>query len=338
MKIIIPKLSTSNAIGFCRDLPQYELDDTYFFDVSDVNNYEPLPMLLTSAAIRQFCKERDLLPWDIQLRFDDNADYQYACHMGYFKAAGFTEGKAPGEAPGSASYIPITELSIKKLQQEAIQSGDYSSQGDIIEKEAKRLSIILSQGNRQFQQLLQYLIREAIRNIPEHADTDQVWICGQYWHNRNVAEIAILDEGIGVYRSLSKNRIHREYITSNEEALRWAVKPGVSSAFTPATGQKDNDTWANSGYGLFMISEICKYTGGWFTFVSGDDCLRIYSNNSGVYGTHFNGTALGIRINTSKIQNHQSIIDAVRKSGEQTAKDIKNAFKEASTPSKGLIY
>lgn len=338
MKIVIPKLSTSNAIGFCRELPQYDTADTYFFDVSNINNYEPLPMLLTSAAIRQFCIERDLFPWDIQLRYDENSAYQYACHMGYFQAAGFTEGKAPGEAPGSASYIPITELSIMKLQQEAIQSGDYSSQGDIIEKEAKRLSIILSQDNRQLQQLMQYLIREAIRNIPEHAETDQVWICGQYWHNRNLAEIAILDEGIGVYRSLSKNRIHREYITSNEEALRWAVKPGVSSAFTPATGQKDKDTWANSGYGLFMISEICKYTGGWFTFVSGDDCLRIYSNNSGVYGTHFKGTALGIRINTSKINNYQSIIDAVRKSGEQTAKDIKNAFKKASAPSKGLIY
>lgn len=338
MKIIIPKLSTANAICFCRDLTQYEPADTYFFDVSDINNYEPLPMLLTSAAIRQFCKERELLPRDIRLRYNDNADYHYACHMGYFQAAGFMEGKAPGEASGSTTYIPITKLDIRELQQKAILSGDYLAQGDIIEKESKRLSIILAQGNRQLQQLLQYLIREAIRNIPEHADTYNVWICGQFWRNRSIAEIAILDEGIGVFQSLKKNRIHREYIASNEEALRWAVKPGVSAAFTPATGQKDDDPWANSGYGLFMISEICKYTRGWFTFVSGDDCLRIYNNDSGVYATHFNGTALGIRINTSNIHNYQEIIDTVRKNGEQTAKDIKNAFKKASTPSRGLIY
>ena len=56
-----------------------------------------------------------------------------------------------------------------------------------------------------------------------------------------------LDEGIGVYESLKQNRIHREYVTNNEEALRWAIKPGISVAFNPARGQRSQDTWANSG-------------------------------------------------------------------------------------------
>ena len=54
--------------------------------------------------------------------------------------------------------------------------------------------------------------------------------------------------------------------------------------------------------------------------------------------TRFNGTALGIRIKPSKVSNHQSLINAVRTSGENTAKTIKNAFKEASTPSRGLMF
>ena len=37
-------------------------------------------MLLTSAAIRQFCEQRKLMPWDIQLIYEDNSDYTYACH------------------------------------------------------------------------------------------------------------------------------------------------------------------------------------------------------------------------------------------------------------------
>ena len=53
MKIKIPRLSTSNAISFCQSLPLSETADIYYFDVSEVNNYEPLPMLLTAAAIRQ---------------------------------------------------------------------------------------------------------------------------------------------------------------------------------------------------------------------------------------------------------------------------------------------
>ena len=338
MKIEVPRLSTSNALDFSRTLHRGEKDDKYFFDVSKINNYEPLPMLLTAASIRQFCVNRELSPADMQLRFVENDDYRYACHMGFFQAAGFTQGKAPGEAPGSSSYIPLTKLNIREMHQAVIKNGEYIEQGDLIERKSDELAIVLAQGNRELQKLFRYLIREAIRNVPEHAGTNEAWICGQYWHNRDKAEIAILDEGIGVYESLKQNRIHREYITTNEEALCWAIKPGISVAFNPARGQRSQDAWANSGYGLFMISEICKATNGWLTFVSGDDCLRVYPNGTGLYGAHFKGTALGIRIKPSCVSEYQALIDTVRKSGEDTAKAIKTSFKEASTPSKGLMY
>lgn len=338
MKITIPHLSTSNALSFCQKLPYTEFDETYIFDVSEINNYEPLPMLLTAAAIRQFCSARAIEPWQIQLFYNDDTNYQYACHMGFFQAAGFAEGKAPGEAPGSGTYIPLTRLNIKELLRKEIEAGNIIEQDDMIENESNRLSHILSQDQKEFQKILQYLIREAVRNIPEHAEIDDVWICGQYWHNRDLAEIAILDEGVGIYNSLTKNAIHRQFISTNEDALRWALKPGVSVSFDPAKGQKARDVWANSGYGLYMISEICKMTGGWLTFVSGDDCLRVYSNGLSVCGVHFYGTALGIRVKPSKIVGFGSLIEAARKKGEETAKGIKNAFQEASVPSKGLIY
>ena len=338
LKIEVPRLSTSNALDFSRTLHRGEKDDKYFFDVSKINNYEPLPMLLAAASIRQFCVNRELSATDIQLRFVENDDYRYACHMGFFQAAGFAQGKAPGEAPGSSSYIPLTKLNIREIHQEAIKNGEYMDQGDLIERKSDELAIVLAQGNRELQKMFRYLIREAIRNVPEHAGTNEVWICGQYWHHNDLAEIAILDEGIGVYESLKQNLIHRQYVTNNEEALRWSIKPGISVAFDPARGQRNQDTWANSGYGLFMISEICKATKGWLTFVSGDECLRVYPNNMRVYPAHFKGTALGIRIKPSCVVQYQALIDTARKNGEDTAKAIKNSFKEASTPSRGLMY
>ena len=87
-----------------------------------------------------------------------------------------------------------------------------------------------------------------------------------------------------------------------------------------------------------MISEICKATDGWFTFVSGDDCMRIYSNNSSLNKAHYSGTALGIRVRLSKITKCQTIIDDAMARGLGEAKTIKNAFKEASIPSKGLLF
>ena len=338
MRITVPNLNTNNALSFSQSLVNLDYDDTYIFDVSRISNYEPLPMLLTAAAIRHFCTERSLDPWQIQLVFNEDKNYRYACHMAFFQAAGFVQGKAPGEAPGSASYIPLTKIDIAELTRKAFEKGDWADQGDIVELEAKRLSWVLSQGEVEFEKLLQYLLREAIRNIPEHSGTSEAWLCGQYWHNRNLAEIAILDEGIGVYNSLSKNRIHRNYITTNEDALRWALKPGVSTAFHPARGQRSQEPWANSGYGLYMISEICKATDGWFTFVSGDDCMRVYPNTSSLYKAHYNGTALGIRVNTSRITKYQTIIDDAMVRGMSEAKTIENAFKTASIPSRGLIY
>lgn len=334
MYIEVPNLSTHNALEFCKSLYEKEKDNIYLFDVTKTKNYEPFPMLLVSTAIRQFCKQRNLSEQNMQLIYDNNI-YSYPCHMGFFRAAGFQEGKVPGEALGSTSYIPLTKINVCDLQ---TKSDDFPEQGEIIEQEAKRLANILAQNNVELGKLLQYLIREAMRNIPEHAETNDIWICGQYWQSKNEAEIAILDEGIGVYESLKRNLIYKKYISSNEGALRWALQPGISAAFNPASGKKSNNVWSNSGYGLYIISEICRKTNGWFTFVSGDECIRVYPDETKKYETKFNGTALGIKINISNLSTYQSIIDSIRKEGEIKAKNIKHAFKEASIPSKGLLF
>jgi hypothetical protein len=36
----------------------------YAFDVSKIKNYEPIPMLLTAASIRNFYSERSMNPWN----------------------------------------------------------------------------------------------------------------------------------------------------------------------------------------------------------------------------------------------------------------------------------
>ena len=138
--------------------------------------------------------------------------------------------------------------------------------------------------------------------------------------------------------SLQKNRCHRECITTNEDALRWAVKPGVSASFNPGKSNKAYNPSGNSGYGLFIVSEICRLSSGCMTLLSNEDSFHVFPNHSSMIKTNFRGTALGIKIETERIHSYQEIIDRARKQGEETAKTIKNAFKEASVPSKGLLY
>lgn len=89
---------------------------------------------------------------------------------------------------------------------------------------------------------------------------------------------------------------------------------------------------------ISYYTEYIKNREDWLTFVSGDNCLRVYPNNISACSTHLRGTALGIRIKTKNIKNYQTIITNARANGEDVAKGIKNAFKEASIPSRGLIY
>ena len=64
----------------------------------------------------------------------------------------------------------------------------------------------------------------------------------------------------------------------------------------------------------------------------------VYPNTSSLYKAHYSGTALGIRVNTSRITKYQTIIDDAMVRGMSEAKTIKNAFREASIPSKGLLF
>ena len=95
-----------------------------------------------------------------------------------------------------------------------------------------------------------------------------------------LAEIAIVDEGIGIYESLTQNTSHKEYITDNITALKWALKAGISEAFGPSKKQKSQDSWANSGFGLYMVNEICKHLNGSFCLISYGNYLLI--DNHGI--------------------------------------------------------
>ena len=101
--------------------------------------------------------------------------------------------------------------------------------------------------------------------------------------------------------------------------------------------QNSSDEWANSGFGLYMVNEICKHLNGSFCIISYGNYMLI--DNHGIkYGeTNFRGTAIRMRVPSKKISNAQTIISQIATQGELEAKTIRNAFKNASMPSKGLM-
>ncbi len=337
MLYYVPELNLQQALRFEKSLQKIIPTDDFIFDFSRMSNFDPLPMLVTGSIIRRYRRQYPQISFSVN--GINTTGKSYAGTMGFFKyiSPSLEIGRAPGEAYGSPNYIPITLIATDDLQRNQYKQGNYLSLGDIIENEAERLARIVDRGNPELHELLTYLIREILRNTPEHAQSNQMWVCGQYWSSYELAEIAIIDEGIGVYNSITKNIVHREYITNNAVALQWALKAGISQAFRPAEKQRKNDEWANSGFGLYMVSEICKYLNGSFCIISYGNYILI--DNHGVQSgeTSFHGTAIRMRVPTKRISSAKEIISIIADQGESEAKTIRNAFKIASIPSKGLM-
>lgn len=337
MKFEIPELNTLNSLDLANQLNELTVNESFSFS-ANMKWVRPFGMLFTSLVIKQFRNKYIDIPFELEWNNTGNG-INYAGHMGFFKSISekLIIGKMPGEAIGNNNYIPIIELDLKQMHQDEIENGHFLHMGDVIENESSRLAKILSRGNNEMHALLTYLIREILRNIPEHSDSSTAWICGQYWSDGS-AEIAIIDEGIGIKNSLQQNMVHRKYINTDEDALECAIKAGISQAFQPMKTNKSDDMWANSGFGLYMVSEICKELEGSFCLATGNK--YIYSSNDGglrIGNTAFQGTAVKITISTSKISNSKAIIAKIAKQGEVQASTIRNAFKTASIPSKRLI-
>lgn len=336
MRIYVPNMQLVDTLRFAKDIFNKNPDDNeVVFDFSQMSNFDPLPMLIMGTTIRNYRRQ---FPYK-RFSIDGVNGKSYAGTMGFFKyiSESLGIGKMPGEAHGSNNYIPITPVKIDELQQSEIAQGNYMVVGELIEKEAGRLARIVDRGNAELHKLLTYLIREILRNTPEHAATDTMWVCGQYWPSYELAEIAIADEGIGIYNSITQNHSHKEYITDNKKAIQWALKAGISEAFRPSMKQRDRDEWANSGFGLYMVSEICKHLNGSFCIISYGDYMLIDNHGAKFGETNFRGTAIRIKVPTQKISSAQNIISQIATQGEVEAKTIRNAFKNASMPSKGLM-
>lgn len=337
MQYDIQDLETLEALKFAKKINELEVNEPFVFNAK-MNWVRPFGMLFAACAIKQFRSKYAEIPFRIEYDVDKSG-ISYAAHMGFFKTISdkLEIGNRPGEAMGNDNYIPITELDLHQIYSDTISKDKRLEMGDAIEIKSSELATILCRDDKEMHILFTYLIREILRNIPEHADSLKAWICGQYWAN-HTAEIAIIDEGIGVKKSLQRNKVHREYILCDKDAISCAIKAGISQAFLPAKPNLSEDPWGNSGFGLYVVSEICKELQGSFCLASGEKYIKIDSDGTIRYGdTTFQGTAVKMTIVTNGLGRSKDIISKIARQGELQARAIRNAFKKASMPSKGLL-
>lgn len=327
IEIKIPhNLSINNALEFCNELWQMEDSNEYQFDFDALGMVEPFTMLYVANEIKRFRKSKP------QSKFlAKNHDHKtYAAHMGFFRAFGVKFGNEPGQACGSSTYLPLTILKVADLKEEASES--YSHVGDIIEEKSKEIAKLLTrQSSGDLVDTLTFSIREIIRNVVEHSNSEIIEYCAQYWPSKKLVEVAILDTGDGIKKGLSSN----PYLTINNErdALHFALLPGISGKMYKGVKKDKYNDWQNSGFGLYMTSRICR-NGGDFFIASNDKSILLDSTGKKDLSCNYKGTALRLRFNTKNINefsNYREMLAQYKIEGYEASKQFSG--KDAIEPS-----
>lgn len=302
-----------NSLDFQQSLMNYPESDEYIFDFQEPGWMSPFGMLFVASAIQNF---RNAHP---AAKFTPiNYNKPYAWHMGFFQACGFEIGKAPGEAEGSERYVPITILQVSELIDQARQ--EMIEIGDVIEKRSKELALVLTQQDEgSIEEMMSYTLREMIRNVIEHSQSEAVAYCAQYMPSRKSAEIAIFDTGIGIRQSLSNNPYLK--LENDRQALNCALMPGISGKMFKGVKRDAYNVWQNSGYGLYAVSRLCGF-GGKFLICSGDTGLSLKPKAKETHSCNYQGTALRLNLCSRDVKQLQTVLSRIMKEGDEIAKQI----------------
>ncbi|MFN8433849.1 MAG: hypothetical protein U0V18_07505 [Anaerolineales bacterium] len=315
---LVPKEHTLEAIlQFRKELATYSSEALeYIFDFQSSSGYAtPFGMLAIGFAIRQFAAAHR----NSKIKAKNIDKTNYAAHMGYYQCCGFEVGNPPGKAKGSHTYLPVTILNVEELREQARMAG--SEVGDVIEERSQQLARILTQEELgATTDVIAYSLREMIRNVAEHSQSQELAYCAQYHPLKKQAELAILDTGVGVRTTLTQNP-HLS-IRDDREALNLAVMPGISSKMYKGIKKREYDVWQNSGYGLYAVSRLCGHEGK-FLICSGDKALSLKPDTREYHEAHFPGTAVRLNLSSKKITNLSKTLKTIMQEGDELARSLK---------------
>jgi hypothetical protein len=328
-RIVIPDdLSIQGLANFSRQFRRISDYDEYQFDFGRQRWFPPFSMLLLSRQLRQFMDGHP----EAEFTVSNHRSHPYAAHMGFFQSLGLNFGNEPGEAAGSSTYLPLTDLDIADLRVQAARR--YEHIGDAIERRSQRVTeILLRESRGDLFDTLSYSLREIIRNSVEHSGAGSISFCAQYWPTRDEVEVGIIDEGIGLAASLGENP--SLLIEGDRDAVHLALLPGISGK-THRRRSKAYDVWENSGYGLYMTNRLCR-NGRSFFINSNGAGLHLDDHRKCDIDLDLGGTAVRLVLDTRRIQKLRQQLDRFSQEGEAVARALGMEFVvSASTASRML--
>lgn len=307
MLIPLPdKLDYGGANALLKALP-WESTEKVIFDFSPLRFSYPVAMLMLAGGVRVFAQKRGVLGRTTAIAGlnANNPAHSYLEHLGFFDFIRMPNRNKIGAASGGITYLPIRRICRAQFR----ASSNIDLHDELLE-EADALGCVLAGAtleDHSIRKTLTYAIKEIVRNVFEHSGRLECFVAGQRWGDGRV-EIVIMDEGCGITKSLSQSF----NVQSDQEALEYAIRPGVSRLSAHPELLEASD---NAGLGLFVLSEVAKSFGR-FVLGSGSSALRLEAGGKPeVDSSNFPGTFVGLRLNL-RPPNFQNLLDAILENAE----------------------
>lgn len=318
--------------------------DDIILDFSKMYKVRSFEMLLFLINIIQLKQKGKNITVEMNSIGEQAHGAQYAKNMKLCDAI-----KDPSSITGycSDNFSTITRVDYDFLYSISSKGCDWRT--GLIEY-SEKLSNILIKDNDILMSLLSYCIREIIRNTLEHNFLYQkgyagqlcnVYIAAQNHYKQKKIELVFADNGVGIKRTLEDSGFSVKN-SNDSNFLKIALKPGVSSQSNVSKRTQDlnESQWNNSGFGLYMTSEIMKKIGN-FKIYSYNGGLKV--DNTGIHdiakdGLYIPGTIIKLEVDSSTRleQNSKDVINELVNKGESMAQEDKSAIKTASKMSKML--
>lgn len=318
------QLDDEGAARFINEFWRAKDEQELVLDFSTLRFVYPSGTMILSLGARDLIKQRFLQNRVTYVagHLNQGGATSYLMYFGFFQFIGVDAGNQPNVAPGSSNYLPITRICRE----------EYQNPGEVMQEQitrhASRLAEVIYPRNVDVSRvdMLAFCLREIIRNVFEHANINECFVMAQRW-STGIAEISIGDEGIGIAQSLAQ----AHNVINARSALRLAIQPGISRITDPV----NDDKWQNSGFGLYVVSEVGNRLGS-FSILSNGSMLMKQQGNDKWLATPSRGTVVKLRATTNDAEYFPNILHNIVSEGELLAKQTPGARPTASKGSRGI--